>query len=73
MDAYEQAIGATSSEHAPWYVIPADRKWFMRMAVAEIVVDTLEGMDLHFPKISDDKRKELQAARKLLEAEGSAS
>jgi PPK2 family polyphosphate:nucleotide phosphotransferase len=71
MDAYEKAIGATSSEHAPWYVIPADRKWFMRMAVAEIIVDTMEGMDLHFPQLSPEKRKELEAAQKLLEAEAS--
>jgi PPK2 family polyphosphate:nucleotide phosphotransferase len=70
MDAYEQAIDATSTDHAPWYVIPADHKWFMRMAVAEIIVDTLEGMDLHFPKLSAEKRAELQAARKLLEEEG---
>jgi PPK2 family polyphosphate:nucleotide phosphotransferase len=69
MEAYEQAIGATSSEHAPWYVIPADRKWFMRMAVAEIIVETLEGMHLHFPELSEEKRAELMAARKLLEAE----
>jgi PPK2 family polyphosphate:nucleotide phosphotransferase len=69
MHAYEQAIAATSSDEAPWYVIPADKKWFMRMAVAEIVVETMEGMDLKFPVLSEQKRAELQAARKLLEAE----
>lgn len=69
MRAYEQAIGATSSEQAPWFVIPADKKWFMRMAVAEIIVETVEGMDLHFPKISPEKANELQAVRKLLEEE----
>jgi PPK2 family polyphosphate:nucleotide phosphotransferase len=69
MEAYEQAIAATSSDHAPWFVIPADHKWFMRMAVAEIIVDTMEGMDLKFPEISEQKRAELQAAKKMLEAE----
>jgi PPK2 family polyphosphate:nucleotide phosphotransferase len=73
MEAYEQAIGATSSEHAPWYVIPADHKWFMRMAVAEIVVETMEGMDLRFPELSEEKRAELMAARRLLEDEAAAT
>jgi PPK2 family polyphosphate:nucleotide phosphotransferase len=70
MEAYEQAIGATSSAHAPWYVIPADHKWFMRMAVAEIIVDTMQNMDLHFPELSEEKRAELAAVRTMLEAEG---
>jgi len=69
MEAYEQAIGATSTEASPWFVIPADKKWFTRMAVAEIMVDTMEGLDLKFPEISEEKRNELQAVRKMLEAE----
>jgi PPK2 family polyphosphate:nucleotide phosphotransferase len=69
MEAYQQAIGATSTDEAPWFVIPADKKWFMRMAVAEIIVETLEGMDLRFPEISPEKKNELLAARKLLEEE----
>jgi PPK2 family polyphosphate:nucleotide phosphotransferase len=69
MEAYQDALGATSTDEAPWFVIPADRKWFMRMAVAEIIVETLEGMHLHFPELSEEKRTELQASRKLLEEE----
>src|SRR4029450_4839504 len=62
MEAYEDAIGAPSTEEAPWYVVPADHKWFTRMAVAEIVVDALEGLDLEFPVLSDEKRNELAKA-----------
>jgi polyphosphate kinase 2 (PPK2 family) len=69
MEAYEDAIEATSTDEAPWYVIPADHKWFMRMAVAEVIVETLESLDLEFPVLSDEKRKELAQARKLLEDE----
>jgi PPK2 family polyphosphate:nucleotide phosphotransferase len=72
MDAYEDTLAATSTDEAPWFVIPADKKWFMRMAVAEIIVETLEGMHLHFPELSDEKRNELQAARKLLEEEAAS-
>jgi PPK2 family polyphosphate:nucleotide phosphotransferase len=69
MEAYEDAIAATSTDEAPWYVIPADHKWFMRMAVAEVIVQTLESLDLEFPVLSDEKRNELDQARKLLEEE----
>ncbi len=69
MGAYEDAIEATSTDEAPWYVIPADHKWFMRMAVAEVIVETLEDLDLEFPVLSEEKRKELALARKLLEDE----
>jgi PPK2 family polyphosphate:nucleotide phosphotransferase len=69
MEAYEDAIEATSTDEAPWYVIPADHKWFMRMAVAEVIVETLESLDLEFPVLSDEKRNELDQARKLLEEE----
>jgi PPK2 family polyphosphate:nucleotide phosphotransferase len=69
MEAYEDAIEATSTDEAPWYVIPADHKWFMRMAVAEVIVETLESLDLEFPVLSDEKRNELAQARTLLEEE----
>ena len=68
-EAYQEAIERTSTEVAPWYVIPADRKWFMRLAVAEIVAQTLEGLKLDFPTVDAQKREELQTARTLLEAE----
>jgi PPK2 family polyphosphate:nucleotide phosphotransferase len=70
MQAYQDCLRATSTAHAPWYVIPADHKWYMRMAVAELVVQALEGLDLEFPKISKDQRAELEEARNFLEAEG---
>jgi len=69
MDAYEDALESTSTHHAPWFVIPADHKWFMRMAVAEIVADTLESLKLQYPVVDEKKMKELEAARKELESE----
>ena len=59
-------IRKTAAPEAPWYVVPADHKWFTRLVVAEAVVDTLEGLDLAYPRVDADKRKELEAARKLL-------
>ena len=66
MKAYEEMIAATSTEHAPWHVIPADHKWFMRMAVADLVVDALEELKLEYPEVDEEKKKELQAARAAL-------
>ena len=66
MDAYEEMIAHTSTPQAPWFVIPADNKWFTRLAVAAAIVDTLDGLELSYPKVDAQKRKELQAARKLL-------
>jgi PPK2 family polyphosphate:nucleotide phosphotransferase len=66
MAAYEDMIANTSTDHSPWHVIPADHKWFARMAVADIIVDALEGLKLQYPTVSEEKKKELQAARALL-------
>jgi PPK2 family polyphosphate:nucleotide phosphotransferase len=66
MDAYQEMIARTSSPHAPWFVIPADNKWFTRLAVAAAIVDTLDGLNLSYPRMDAQKRKELQAARKVL-------
>ncbi|MGH9551163.1 MAG: polyphosphate kinase 2 family protein, partial [Terriglobales bacterium] len=66
MDAYEDMIANTSTAHAPWFVIPADNKWFTRLAVAAAVVDALDDLDLSYPKVDPQKRKELEAARTLL-------
>jgi PPK2 family polyphosphate:nucleotide phosphotransferase len=66
MDAYEEMIVNTSTPHAPWFVIPADNKWFTRLTVAAAIVDTLDGLNLSYPKVDAQKRKELQAARKTL-------
>jgi PPK2 family polyphosphate:nucleotide phosphotransferase len=69
MKAYTEAIEATSTEKAPWYIIPADKKWFMRLAVSEIIVKKLESMNLKYPVVSDAHKQELVEAKKLLEAE----
>jgi len=69
MRAYEDMIRNTSTKRAPWYVVPADHKWFARLVVAEAVVDALECLDLSFPKIDAKKRKELKDARVALERE----
>jgi PPK2 family polyphosphate:nucleotide phosphotransferase len=66
--AYEDALSATSTRHAPWYVIPADNKWFTRLVVANIVIETLESMDLHFPPVDRRKQRELNEARRRLRA-----
>lgn len=66
-NAYEDMIRNTSAEHAPWYVIPADNKWFTHLAVAAVVVETLEELNLSYPKVDAAKRKELEAARRLLD------
>jgi PPK2 family polyphosphate:nucleotide phosphotransferase len=66
MEAYEDMIRQTASENAPWYVVPADNKWFTRIVVAAAVIETLDSLDLKYPKVDDAKRKELAAARKAL-------
>jgi PPK2 family polyphosphate:nucleotide phosphotransferase len=66
MDAYQEMIANTSTPHAPWFVIPADNKWFTRLAVAAAIVDTLDSLNLSYPKVNAQKRKELQGARKTL-------
>jgi PPK2 family polyphosphate:nucleotide phosphotransferase len=65
-DAYEDMIRNTATEQAPWYVVPADNKWFTRLVVSTVLVDTLESLKLSYPKIERAKRKELEAAKKLL-------
>jgi PPK2 family polyphosphate:nucleotide phosphotransferase len=69
MDAYEDLIGRTASEHAPWYVVPANNKWFTRLVVAAAIVESMERLDLHFPKVDAVVKKELAAARAMLLAE----
>ncbi len=67
-DAYEDLIRNTTTKYAPWYVVPADNKWFTRLVVSTVIVDALESLDLAYPEVAEAKRKELQAAKKLLEA-----
>jgi PPK2 family polyphosphate:nucleotide phosphotransferase len=66
MRAYEETIRATSTAYAPWYVVPADHKWFTRLIVAAAVVDALEEMHLAFPRVSRETRRQLAAARTAL-------
>jgi len=62
MAAYEEMIAHTATEHAPWYVVPADNKWFTRAVVAEVMVDTLEKMKLEYPKLEATQRRALKEA-----------
>lgn len=66
MDAYEDAISETSTEYAPWYIIPADKKWYARLAVSQVIAETLEQMNLKFPVLSDDEKSKLEMAKTLL-------
>ncbi|MFB3852441.1 MAG: polyphosphate kinase 2 family protein [Vicinamibacterales bacterium] len=66
MEAYEEAITATSSNEAPWYVVPADSKWYTQLVIAQVLVDALEGLGLEFPGVTSAQRKELAHARELL-------
>jgi PPK2 family polyphosphate:nucleotide phosphotransferase len=70
MDAYEDMIRQTSAPHAPWIVVPADRKWFAHHVVATAVVEALEALDLRLPKMSAAGRSELARAKRELEAQG---
>ena len=69
MEAYEDAIRATATPFAPWYVVPADNKWFTRLVVASAVIDALEQMDLAYPEVDEAKKAELAKARAALEGE----
>jgi len=66
--AYGEMIRQTSSKRAPWFVVPADNKWFTRLVVSSVVVDALQEMGLDYPKVSDEKRKELAGAKRELES-----
>jgi PPK2 family polyphosphate:nucleotide phosphotransferase len=66
MSAYEAMIRHTATEDAPWYVVPADNKWFTRVVVAAAVIDALASLDLHYPEVDEEKRKELALARQAL-------
>ncbi|MEO6054970.1 MAG: polyphosphate kinase 2 family protein [Chthoniobacterales bacterium] len=66
MKAYEETIRNTATEDSPWYVVPADNKWFARVVVAAAVIDAMASLDLHYPKVSDEKKKELEVARAAL-------
>jgi PPK2 family polyphosphate:nucleotide phosphotransferase len=70
MSAFEEAIRVTATRHAPWFVVPADNKWFTRLVVAAAIVETVENLDLSYPKIDASKEKEIVAARAALARDG---
>jgi PPK2 family polyphosphate:nucleotide phosphotransferase len=70
MKAYEDAIRNTATPDSPWYVVPADNKWFTRVIVASAIIEALDSLGLHYPKVGKAKLKELAAVRKTLMAEG---
>lgn len=70
MQAYESCLRRTSTETAPWYVIPADRKWVTRSVVSGVIVSTIQALGLKWPEVSEEHRRDLAEARRLLEGEG---
>ena len=70
MTAYEQAISATSTKQAPWYIVPADHKWVARSIVARVITNTIESLDLRYPEVTEAQKTVIAEARKQLEAEG---
>ena len=66
MEAYEEMIQETATKEAPWYVVPADNKWFTGVIVESVVIDALDSLDLAYPKVDEGKLKELAAAKKKL-------
>jgi len=67
MKAYEKAIQETSTPKCPWYVIPADKKWFARIAISTIMLQTLKDLKLEYPVLSKEEKEKLGVAKKLLE------
>jgi PPK2 family polyphosphate:nucleotide phosphotransferase len=65
-EAYEEMIQNTATKHAPWYVIPADNKWYTQLIVASTIISTLEDLDLSFPDLDKEKKKELEGVRDSL-------
>ncbi len=67
--AFEDMLNNTSTKHSPWYIVPANNKWYSRAVVSEIVVSTLESLNLKYPEVSDEHKKELLEAKRILESE----
>jgi PPK2 family polyphosphate:nucleotide phosphotransferase len=69
MRTYADAIENTSTEKSPWFIIPADKKWFTRLAVSEVIAQSLESMNPHYPEVTEEHKAELAEAKKMLESE----
>lgn len=70
MDAYEDLIRRTATPDAPWVIVPGNKKWFARLLVAATVINALDGLDLHFPKLDGQQLRELEKGRRLLRQAG---
>ena len=68
-EAFEEAINNTATKEAPWYVVPADHKWYMRLIVSEIILHTLQEMDPHYPEVTEDRLAQFGEYKKILEKE----
>jgi polyphosphate kinase 2 (PPK2 family) len=66
MNAFEEMVAATSKKHAPWFVVPADNKWYTRLVVAAAIVEALKELNLSYPEVDPEQRKQLAAARREL-------
>ena len=66
MDCYEQTIRHTASKHAPWYVVPADNKWFTRLVVAAAIIDNMSALNLKYPTLGEDELRALEEAKQAL-------
>jgi polyphosphate kinase 2 (PPK2 family) len=69
MDAYEKAIKETSTTDSPWYVVPADKKWFTRIAISSIILETLKGLKMQYPELPKEEADKIAQAKAQLEAE----
>jgi hypothetical protein len=69
METYEDAMAATTTDEAPWYVVPADNKWVTRAVVADVITTALRSLGLKYPEVTEEKRKLLAEARKQLQEE----
>ena len=67
--AYQEAIAATATPHAPWFVVPADNKWFSRLIVVAAMIEAIEALDLNLPPLTAEQEASLEAARHKLESE----
>ena len=65
-EAYEEMVQNTATKRAPWYVIPADNKWYGRLVIASAIIEVLNGLDLKFPDVDKEKKKELEAVQQAL-------
>jgi len=69
MSAYQDAINETSTEASPWHVIPADKKWYARLAISEIILERLKKLHLDFPTVADEEKSKLEETKTILLAE----